>query len=57
MNCRGARLGERPAADTAASTTSIKMCVSNLAIPNGGRELTINREFARSFGFAQDDNE
>jgi hypothetical protein len=32
------------------------MCVSKFVIPSGARDLTGNREFARSFAFAQDDN-
>ena len=39
-----------------AATTSVEMCVSNLVIPSGARDLTCNRGFARSFAFAQDDN-
>jgi len=38
------------------AATSVEMCVSNLVIPGGARDLTYNRGFARSFAFAQDDN-
>ncbi len=39
-----------------AATTSIKTCIRKLIIPSEASDVDCNREFARSFAFAQDDN-
>src|SRR5206468_9862444 len=42
---------------TAKRLRNLSKCVSKLVIPSEARHLTCHRRFARSFAFAQDDNQ